>query len=164
MLSLPPKLDLAALALLIIGYLVLYLPSYLMLAQRIWSTDEQGHGAIILALSFYLLYAKRFELACEPAAPATLSGGALLLFGTALYAFGRSQYIMFFEILSQIFVLTGLFAFFLGWRALRVVWFPLFFMLFMVPLPGSVVAEVYRLWPATCCTRWDTRWGAAAWC
>jgi exosortase B len=142
LLSLPPKLDLAALALLIFGFLALYLPSYLMLAQRIWSTDEQGHGPIILALSFYLLYAKRFELAHEPAAPATLSGGALLLFGTALYAFGRSQYIMFFEILSQIFVLAGLSMFFLGWRSLRIVWFPLFFMLFMVPLPGSVVAEV----------------------
>jgi exosortase B len=31
---------------------------------------------------------------------------------------------------------------FLGRRALRLVWFPLFFLLFVVPLPGSVVAAV----------------------
>jgi hypothetical protein len=34
-------------------------------------------------------------------------------------------------------VLAGLVLTFLGWRALRVVWFPLFFMLFMVPLPAA---------------------------
>jgi exosortase B len=31
---------------------------------------------------------------------------------------------------------------FLGRRALRLIWFPLFFLLFVVPLPGSVVASV----------------------
>ncbi len=139
---LPAGADLVALGLLLVGFLALYVPSYLLLAERVWPTDEQGHGPIILAVSMYLLFAKRHELAALPARPASWAGGATLLFGVALYALGRSQYIMFFEIVSQIVVLAGLVLFFLGWRALRVVWFPLFFMLFMVPLPGSLVASV----------------------
>jgi exosortase B len=39
-------------------------------------------------------------------------------------------------------VLAGLALLFKGWRGLRVIWFPLFFMLFMVPLPEALVAAV----------------------
>jgi exosortase B len=59
-----------------------------------------------------------------------------------LYALGRSQFILFFEVISQLFVLTALVLLFSGRRGLRLVWFPLFFLLFMVPLPGSLVASV----------------------
>jgi exosortase B len=47
-----------------------------------------------------------------------------------------------FEMLSQHLVLIGLLLMFLGRRALRLMWFPLFFLLFVVPLPSSVVAGV----------------------
>jgi exosortase B len=60
----------------------------------------------------------------------------------ALYALGRSQFILFFEVFSQIFVLAALVLLFSGRQGLRLVWFPLFFLLFMVPLPGSLVASV----------------------
>jgi exosortase B len=139
---LPAGADLVALGLVLAGFLALYVPSYLLLAERIWPTDEQGHGPIILAVSLYLLFAKRHELAAVAARPATWAGGCTLLFGVALYALGRSQFIMFFEVFSQVIVLAGLLLYFLGWRALRVAWFPLFFLLFMVPLPGSLVASV----------------------
>jgi exosortase B len=49
---------------------------------------------------------------------------------------------MFFEVFSQILVLAALFLLFVGRRGLRLVWFPLFFLLFMVPLPGSWVVAV----------------------
>ena len=139
---LPPGADRVALAALLLGFAALYLPSYWMLAQRIWPSDEQGHGPIILAVSLWLLYAKRHELAAVPRRPSVLFGAPLLLLGLLLYVLGRSQFIMFFEVFSQILVLAGLFVLFLGPRALRVVWFPLFFLLFMVPLPGSLVASV----------------------
>jgi exosortase B len=59
-----------------------------------------------------------------------------------LYAIGRSQDIWIFSIGSQIWVLAGLVLLFKGWRGLRLTWFPLFFMLFMVPLPEALVAAV----------------------
>ncbi|MBL8351863.1 MAG: exosortase B [Burkholderiaceae bacterium] len=139
---LPPGTDLLALVALSIGFAALYVPSYLMLAQRIWPSDEQGHGPIILAVSLWLLYGKRYELAALQPQPSVGWGLPLLLVGLVLYVLGRSQFIMFFEVFSQIVVLAALVLLFLGARALRLVWFPLFFLLFMVPLPGSVVASV----------------------
>jgi exosortase B len=39
-------------------------------------------------------------------------------------------------------VLAGLALLFKGWKGLRLIWFPLFFLLFMVPLPEALVAAV----------------------
>ena len=138
----PPGTDLLVLVALLIGFAALYVPSYLMLAERIWPTEEQGHGPIILAVSLWLLYNKRYELAALQPQPSLAWGLPLLLFGLLMYVLGRSQFIMVFEVFSQIVVLAALVLIFLGTRALRLVWFPLFFLLFMVPLPGSLVASI----------------------
>ncbi len=139
---LPPGMDPVALGLLLLGFLAMYVPTYAWLAQNVWASDEQGHGPIILALSLYLLYAKRHELASLPAVADPWTGGPLLLLGVLLYALGRSQFILFFEVISQIVVLTAIVLLFPGRKALLLIWFALFFMLFMVPLPGSVVAAI----------------------
>lgn len=135
-------MDAVVVGLLLLGLAAMYVPSYIMLAERVWSTDEQGHGPIILAVSVYLLYAKRHELAAAKGAPDYLLGVPLLVVALLLYVIGRSQFIMFFEIFSQIVMLIALALLFLGRGALRVAWFPLFFMLFMVPLPGTLVAAI----------------------
>jgi exosortase B len=120
----------------------MYGPSYAMLAERVWPTDEQGHGPIIFAVSLYLLYVRRHELAALPAQPDRLLGWPLLVFGVLMYALGRSQFIMVLELFSQIVVLAALVLLFSGRKGLRLVWFPLFFLLFMVPLPGTLVVAV----------------------
>jgi exosortase B len=138
----PPGTDLLSAGLLLLAFAAMYGPSYAMLADRVWPSDEQGHGPIILAVALYLLFAKRHALAALPVQPDKAWGYALLIGGVLLYALGRSQFILFFEIFSQIFVLTALVLLFSGRRGLRLVWFPLFFLLFMVPLPGSLVASI----------------------
>ena len=59
-----------------------------------------------------------------------------------LYIVGRSQQITSFEILSFILVLAAIVLIKRGWSALATLWFPFFFMLFMVPLPGPLVSMV----------------------
>ena len=135
-------MDVIVVGLLLLGLAAMYIPSYIMLAERVWSTDEQGHGPIILAVSIYLIYAKRHELAALEPAPDYWLGAPLLAVALLMYVLGRSQFIMFLEIFSQIVMLVALALLFMGRRALRIVWFPLFFMLFMVPLPGTLVAAV----------------------
>jgi len=139
---LPPGVDWVVAGLLLFGFAAMYLPTYVSLARNVWTSEEQGHGPLILALSLYLLYTKRHALAALPAAPDFVTGVPLLLIAVLLYALGRSQFILFFEVLSQIVALVALVLLFPGRRALRLVWFPLFFLLFMVPLPGSLVASI----------------------
>lgn len=129
-------------AMLLLGFTLLYLPSYFELARSVWVTDEQGHGPIILGLSVWLFYRKHQALALLPIQPQMLVGSVLLLLGLAIYVLGRSQSFLMLEVGSQILVLTALMLLFLGKHALRVVWFPLFFLLFMTPFPEALVAWV----------------------
>jgi exosortase B len=137
---LPADFDWPTALLLFAGFALLYGPSYLSLSSTIWATDEQGHGPIILAVSFWLLFSQRHALAAAPARPVPWLGWPLLVVALFVYAFGRSQDVIMFEIGSQILLLTALLLLFKGAAALRLVWFPLFFMIFMVPLPGALVA------------------------
>lgn len=122
-----------------LGFLLLYVPTYVTLAELIWSTDEQGHGPMILGASAWLLWSMREKLFAGPAEPAPRSGMALLLIGTLLYVISRSQQIIEVEGFSQIPVLMGCLLLLRGWKGVRTAWFPLFFLLFMVPLPGALV-------------------------
>lgn len=139
---LPAGIDWWVLGALALGLVLLFGPAYAELARTVWATDEQGHGPIILVVSGWLLYTKRHDLAALPAAPLSWLGWPMLVFALLLYALGRSQDIIMFAIGSQIILLVALLLLFKGVQALKLVWFALFFMLFMVPLPEALVAAV----------------------
>ena len=124
----------------IIGLAVLYVPSLYDLFTGIWKSDEQMHGPIVLGISLWLLYRNwsAMEAASQWAEPSQW-GWPVIVFGLLLYALGRSQDILLFEIGSVIWLLVGLILLQRGKAALKAQWFALFFMLFMVPLPGAVV-------------------------
>ena len=138
----PAGCDKWVLALLLGGFALLYGPAYLELSQTIWATDEQGHGPIILAVAVWLLYSHRHALAALPAEPVPWLGWPLLVFALLLYAVGRSQDIIMFAIGSQFVLMVALLLLFSSVRGLRLVWFPIFFLLFMVPLPEALVATI----------------------
>ncbi len=79
----PPGTDIVVLGLLLAGFALLYLPAYADLSTTVWATDEQGHGPIILAVSAWLLYSKRHELAEAPFQPVPWLGWPLLVFALA---------------------------------------------------------------------------------
>ncbi len=128
--------------LLLAGFCILYLPSYVDVARTVWTTDEQGHGPIILAISVWLLYKHRTTLAAMPMEPSVGWGSALLALGLVFYVLGRSQAFLGLEVGSQIVVMAALTLCFRGKQALRLIWFPLFFLAFMTPLPEVLVAQV----------------------
>lgn len=140
----------------LLGLLVLYLPTYYDLANGIWNSEEQAHGPIVLAVALYLIWQARAFFMAPPvpeqeepeperwAAPRAGQrrprlGWSLLVFGLLIYALGRSQEILLFEVGSQIPVLLGVLLITLGATAARALWFALFFLLFMIPLPGFLV-------------------------
>jgi len=71
--------------------------------------------------------------------PTSRLGWPIFIFGLLLYILGRSQDIVMAEIGSAIWLLAGILLLTRGRAALKAQWFPLFFMLFMIPLPGIVV-------------------------
>jgi exosortase B len=139
---LPAGLDLRVFAMLAAGFALLYVPFYVDLATTIWTTDEQGHGPVVLAVGFWLLYARRHEIAAAAPRPAPMRGWPMLVLALVLYAFGRSQDIIMFAGASQILVLAALLLIFRGSAAMKAASFPLFFLIFMIPLPEALVAAV----------------------
>ncbi len=127
----------------IAGLAVLYVPSLIDLFRTIWASDEQAHGPIVLGIACWLAYRKWPAMwqASEGLAP-TAWGWLIVVFALLLYAIGRSQDILIFEIGSVIWLLAGILLLTRGSAALRTQWFTLFFMLFMIPLPGVVVDTV----------------------
>jgi exosortase B len=127
----------------VVGLAVLYLPSLWDLFHGIWAQDAQMHGPIVLGIACWLIYRNwPAMLEASRGEQSSAWGWPIFVTGILLYALGRSQDILIFEIGSVIWLLVGLSLLNLGPKALKAQWFALFFMLFMVPLPGAVVDTV----------------------
>ncbi len=127
----------------VLGLLILFIPTYIDLASTLWATDEQGHGPIILMISLFLFWQKReIFISGEYQEPRNILGSLLLGFALIIYVLGRSQNILIFEVGSQVLILVSIVLLTLGSRALRKLWFPLFFLIFMLPLPGVIVDAI----------------------
>jgi exosortase B len=116
-----------------------YLPTYWGLAHGLWRDDEYAHGPIVAAVFAWLVWRDRDALAAPRGTPAPFAGGALVFLGLALYAVGRSQSIVLFEVSSHLPLLAGLALLAGGWPLLRRFGFALVFLAFLVPLPGFVM-------------------------
>lgn len=125
----------------LLGLVVLYLPTYYELANTVWSGDdsESVHGPIVLMIILWLFWHKRVEFFQAVDQPVTASGSILLVFGLMLYVLGRSQEILIFEAGSQVPVLIGVILVCRGKAALKPYLFPILFLVFLVPLPGFLV-------------------------
>lgn len=123
----------------VVGLLVLYVPTYVDLTRFFWQYEHGAHGPIIFLISAWLVWRKREWLVGAAGKPMPITGWCLFAIGLLLYALGRSQGVFQFEAGSQLLVLPGLVLALRGREAFRHLWFPLFFLMFLVPVPGSLL-------------------------
>jgi len=122
-----------------IGLAAICIPSFTHLAQTTWDTEENGHGPIILLVFCWMIWQQRYILVAGLPHPGSVIGWLALLFGLMAFIIGRSQSIDTLEVAALIPILTGVILLMCGWQVLRSLWFPLLFLLFMIPLPGLLV-------------------------
>lgn len=137
-----PVLPRSARLVLLAGFAAMYLPTYWWAATTIWRTDDQAHGAIILIVVAWLFWKRRQAILRALADPAPAAGWACFVLGLLFYVVGRSQDVSIFQIGSQIPVLAGALLLLGGRPAVRAAWFPLLYIVFMIPLPGILVDAV----------------------
>lgn len=137
-------IELKPLLIVLLGLAVMYIPSFVDLFKGIWSTDQQAHGPIVLAIASWFFYYKARQLSATNlvAEPSAEFGWPILVLGCVLFIVGRSQSLYLFEVGSLILVLLGIVLLFYGVSVAKHFWFAFFFMLFMVPLPASIVDVV----------------------
>ena len=125
--------------LILIGFLALAIPTIITLSKGIWQNDDQAHGPIILAIVIWLFWQVKGQIAAIDAKSNPIIGFALVIIALLFYILGRSQAILIFEIGAFIPLVCGLLLISKGWRAISIAWFAIIFMLFLIPLPGSIV-------------------------
>lgn len=122
------------------GLSIMFVPTGIDLFRGLWSSDSQSHGPIVLGIGCWLVWRKWGDaFTPEVCAPRRLVGWACIVFAALSYAIGRSQGILIMEMGALIGMLAGFTLLVGGWPSLRHMLFPLFFLLFMLPLPSAIV-------------------------
>jgi exosortase B len=136
-------------ALMLAGLAAMYVPSYWSAAQTIWQSDDLGHAPIILVVALWLFWSVRDKLAATASHPAYVLGWPVLLLGLLIYLVGRVFTISSAEFASQVLVVASVVLLLKGVPGVRAAWFPILYLIFMVPLPGTLVDAVtgpLKLW------------------
>jgi exosortase B len=134
--------------LLALGLLGMFVPTLITLFQDndagLWNKGEHSHGPIMLSLALWLLH-QRWQ-AFTDRAGVTLHASPwawpMFALGAVLYVAGRSLGIIYFEVGAFIPMLMGLILLVGGWPLLAHLKFPVFFLIFMVPLPGFLLDPI----------------------
>lgn len=134
-----PAFDWLAIAAIALGFAALYGPTFWDLSFGIWKDSSHGQEPIILAIAVWLLSRKGAVLAALPAPVSRVGGGVLLGLGLLLYALGRTQEVLRADTGSMLVVAAAIVVCLKSWRGLAVIWFPLLFLVFAMPLPNEFV-------------------------
>ncbi|MCI1004745.1 exosortase B [Herbaspirillum sp. C7C8] len=124
------------------GLAAMYIPSFIDLFHGVWGTERNAHGPIVLVVACCYMFVRVRQLREDgliERKPSPILGSLFLLMGLLCFVLGRSQTVLFMEAGSLIPILVGIVLLQFGRRTCRRLWFAFFFMLFMVPLPASVV-------------------------
>ncbi|MCL2161508.1 MAG: exosortase B [Betaproteobacteria bacterium] len=125
------------------GLCVMYAPTFISLFQDIRHLEDLASRPIMLAISVWLFYRKWPEmLAAREGLKGSVAGWPILVVGLLAYIVGRSQNVPLLDVGSLFWVLPGVGLVLFGTRPTKVAWFPLLFMLFLIPLPDIVVDAV----------------------
>ena len=117
------------------GVLALGLPTALVLTAGAWTQDSGAHGPIVLATALWLLWRERADMApvAKPGHP--LAVAAILALGLVVYVLGRMLDYDTLETGGLYGVMLAIVYGAVGRRAMTKAWFPLVFLLFVVPPP-----------------------------
>ncbi|MBI2423879.1 MAG: exosortase/archaeosortase family protein [Candidatus Hydrogenedentes bacterium] len=108
-----------------------------------WNMTDSyySHGFLIPIISFFFVWRSRGELAQLERRPSVLGLVLIAVSGIGLLISNFLGFGIFIQ-LSMVPMIAGLVLAFLGRDYLRTLWFPIFFLLFMIPLPPSATQAI----------------------
>ena len=127
------------------GLAIMFVPTLwsLIVVNGLWTDDEHSHGPIILCISLWLLWKRWSEIQnVSSYKPSPTLAWICFVIAAGLYIPGRALDIIYFETGAFVWALAGIILFTGGIQLINKLKFPLFFMLFMIPLPNTLVAPI----------------------
>lgn len=125
-----------------VGVAAMVLPTLYSMARGPWSIESGVHGPIVLATGLWLVYGRLGEIRArmQPGAP-WLTASAMAL-AIMLYGFGRAFDFISLEVAGMLLALLAVAHAYIGLDMLKRLWFPIFYMGFLIPLPGFLLDVV----------------------
>ena len=125
---------------LIAGFLLFVLPPMIEVARLNWTTEQGGHGPIVLATGLWLLH-REYQQVRHLAVPGNrLLGFAALAILMPLYIVAGITGILELQVFFMYAALVAGAYLLVGARVLRACWFPILYLAFALPPPDQVVA------------------------
>ncbi len=123
-------------------FILAYIPTIMWMWERWFARDSYySHGILVPFVTGYLIWTMKEELKNIPLKE-SVWGIRLIIFGVILYFLSSIFRIYFSSGFSMLFVFYGLILYFLGWEIVKKTFFPLFFLVFMIPLPEVTITNM----------------------
>lgn len=126
---------------LLILWAVAFFPVYPSLFHNWLHHSNNSHGILVPFISLFFIWQKRKELRDVKISNSNW-GATILILSMALYLISYAGAVAVVSRAMIVFSLIGLLFFTLGTDFFKLLAFPLFFLLFMVPVPDSIVGPV----------------------
>jgi exosortase len=119
----------------------LYAPVMKQLVLQWWTDPDYGHGFVVPLFSGFILWRERQRWMKSEVKPT--NWGLLVMLGAiGLLLVGSLGAELFTSRFSLLVLLAGMILFLAGWKMLRVVSFPLGFLILMIPIPVIVYNQI----------------------
>ncbi|MEO1730131.1 MAG: exosortase V [Pseudomonadota bacterium] len=132
-----------------LGLAIVSFSTWRFITTENWSTEQGAHGPLVLASGLWLLVRLLPETeGLRQRPPTLLAFGAVAVMALFMLAF-RAAAVIELEVYALYGLFLALLYAFIGARALKVLWFPLLYLVFAVPVPESLVAALtnpLKLW------------------
>lgn len=118
-----------------------FVPIYPEMVQKWIGHSDSSHGILVPFICGYLVWQKRLSLRESDYRP-SVWGAVILGLSLAVYLIAYAGGV---NVVARTMIVTSLFGmllFTLGKKAGRILWFPVFFLLFMVPVPDTLLLMV----------------------
>jgi exosortase B len=140
------RIDWQALALrhwpLLLGAFVMLGPTLVSMARGPWSLESSVHGPIVVATGLWLILRRADDiraLMSPGSAAVTIAGLAIAV---PAYVFGRAFDFISIEVSALLLAFLCVAHAYFGMKVVRMMWFPIFYLAFIIPIPGWILDTV----------------------
>ena len=127
---------------LLVGAVAMLVPTLVSMARGPWSLESGVHGPIVVATGLWLILRRADDIRTmmTPGNPALTIAG--LLVAVPAYVFGRAFDFISIEVSALLLALLSVAHAYFGMKVIRMMWFPIFYLAFVIPVPGWVLDTV----------------------
>ena len=124
----------------LLGVILVAFPTFRYIATQSWTTEQGSHGPLVLASGAWLLFNQWRQVSHLQVRPPLWQVIVVIVPLLVLYAVARIAAVIEIEVYALYFVLVATLFAFVGFEVMKRLWFPIFYLIFVVPLPDTLIS------------------------